>query len=301
MSGPQEGIFSEGHPHNTFLEYAVQAGVEPDRLRDAIAASLRAARAQGQHLVVGFGDGLWQRLAPDKTPAGLRPFATLGAPGGIHAPATQRDLWYWLQAPSRDVNFDLARAIHQGLGQAAMLELEIAGFKYHGERDLIGFVDGTGNPKDRAAKEQAALIPGSGGGAFVLTQKWVHDLPKFNALSVAEQESVVGRTKAEDIELEGDAMPPDSHVSRTDVTEDGVALKIYRRSAPYGNVQEHGLYFVGFACDPHRFDVQLRRMYGLAGDGLSDRLIHYTTAITGAYWFAPGADALTAVFGTISG
>ncbi len=108
---------------------------------------------------------------------------------------------------------------------------------------------------------------------------------------------MVGRTKVEDVELEGEAMPPDSHVSRTDSEEDGVALKIYRRSAPYGTVSEHGLYFVAFACDPHRFDVQLRRMYGLTGDGLSDRLIEYSRAVTSAYWFAPGSDDLAAVFG----
>ena len=31
--------------------------------------------------------------------------------------------------------------------------------------------------------------------------------------------------------MNGDDMPPDSHVSRTDVKKDGVALKVCRRSA----------------------------------------------------------------------
>jgi putative iron-dependent peroxidase len=81
------------------------------------------------------------------------------------------------------------------------------------------------------------------------------------------------------------------------VSEDGVGLKIYRRSAPYGTVTEHGLYFVAFACDLHRFDVQLQRMYGLAGDGLSDRLIEFSQAVTGAYWYVPSTDDLRAEFG----
>jgi putative iron-dependent peroxidase len=294
---PQEGIFVEGSPHNHYLEYRVKTGAEAHDLRRAVAAALAQGLAERQYLVLGFGDGLWRRLAPQGAPAGLRPFEALGEPGGAHAPATQRDLWVWLQAMAHDQNFDAALAIHRRLEPVADLELEQTGFKYHGERDLIDFVDGTGNPKDRAAKQAAALIPDGGGGAFLMTQKWVHDLPKFNALPVGEQERVVGRTKVEDIELEGEAMPPDSHVSRTDVSEDGVGLKIYRRSSPYGTVTEHGLYFVAFACDLHRFDVQLRRMYGLAGDGLSDRLIEFSRAVTGAYWYAPSTKELKAAFG----
>jgi putative iron-dependent peroxidase len=298
VTAPQEGIFIEGPPCNTFLEYEVPAGGETARVRAAVAAALALARQAEQHLVVGFGDALWRRLAPGRMPEGLRPFAALGAPDAHHAPATQRDIWVWLQGPRPDANFDLALAIYRALAEVAELKLEISGFKYHGDRDLIGFVDGTGNPKDREARAAAALIPGAGGGAFVLTQQWVHDLPRFEALEVAEQEAVVGRTKVEDVELEGDAMPPDSHVSRTDVSEGGVAMKIYRRSAPYGTLRAHGLYFVAFACDLHRFDIQLRRMYGLAGDGLRDRLIDFSRAVTGAYWYAPSQADLTAVFGT---
>jgi putative iron-dependent peroxidase len=297
VTAPQEGIFVEGPPCNTFLEYEMPAGGGADKVRAAVAATLGLARAEGQHLVVGFGDALWRRLAPGRAPQGLRPFAAIGEAGARHAPATQRDIWFWLQGPRPDANFDLALGIDRALDGVAELKLEISGFKYHGDRDLIGFVDGTGNPKDREAKAAAALIPGTGG-AFVLTQQWVHDLPRFEALALGEQEAVVGRTKVEDVELEGAAMPPDSHVSRTDVSDDGVAMKIYRRSAPYGSVREHGLYFVAFACDLHRFDIQLRRMYGLAGDGLSDRLIDFSRAVTGAYWFAPSAADLAAVFAT---
>ena len=82
-------------------------------------------------------------------------------------------------------------------------------------------------------------------------------------------------------------MPPDSHVSRTDVSLDGTALKIYRRSTPYGSVAEHGLHFVAFACDLVRFDVQLQHMFGVTGDGIHDRLIEYSRAVSGSYWYVP--------------
>lgn len=297
MSSPQRGLFVEGSPFSHYLEYRVADDVGDADLRSAIAACNDLGRSRGQHVVVAFGGELWWRLAPDRMPEDLRPFEALGDPKGHYAPATQRDIWLWTQGPSRDDNLDLAFAINDNLSKVATLELDLPGFTYHGDRDLIGFVDGTGNPKDQEGKEAAALIPHGGGGAFLMTQQWVHDLPKFTGLEVATQEAVVGRTKVEDIELEGDAMPADSHVSRTDVTEDGVAMKVYRRSSPYGGVREHGLYYVAFACDPYRFDIQLRRMYGLTDDKLHDRLIEFSRAVTGAYWYVPGTGDLEAVFG----
>jgi putative iron-dependent peroxidase len=120
----------------------------------------------------------------------------------------------------------------------------------------------------------------------------VHDSDAFLALPEPEQERVIGRTKPDSIELEGDAMPPDSHVSRTDVSVDGVPQKIYRRSVPFGSVGEHGLYFLAFACDLRRFEIQLRRMFGVADDGEHDRLIEFSKPTTGSYWFAPSEQAM---------
>ncbi len=283
MQSPQQGIFDEGGKFHHYLEYSVKGAGDVSDIRPALRAIIQDEVCQAQKAVVAFGADFWGNLTGEAAPAGLRAFETIGA-----APSTQRDIWIWLQGDRTDLNLDAAMSVHRHLGAAASLELELTGFSYHNNRDLIGFVDGTANPKDREAKEAAALIPGSDGGAFVLTQKWVHDLNAFNALALQEQENVVGRTKVDDVELEGDAMPATSHVSRTDVSEDGVGLKIYRRSSPFGTVRENGLYFVAFACDLHRFDIQLRRMFGLTEDGLRDRLTDFSSAVTGAYWYAPG-------------
>ena len=83
-------------------------------------------------------------------------------------------------------------------------------------------------------------------------------------------------------------MPPNSHVSRTDVS----SAKIYRRNAPFGSVAEHGLYFFAFACDIGRFDLQLRRMYGVADGEIRDRLTAYSKPVTGSYWFAPSEEEM---------
>ncbi len=213
------------------------------------------------------------------------------------APSTQRDMLVWIQGPARDCVFDAAMAVSHALGSTASSALEISGFVYHDSRDLTGFIDGSANPEGDEIQENALVPdgqPGSGG-AHMLTQKWVHDLDAFKALPVADQERVIGRTKEDSIELEGDAMPATSHVSRTDVKVDGESQRLYRRSFPYGSVTENGLYFLAFACDPARFDIQLRRMFGVSGDGLRDGLIDFSSAVSGSYWFAPSVDDLDAI------
>ena len=213
MTGPQSGIFQEGCRHHHFLEYFWP----PDQPRDAIARALAEARAaartgrgDGPVVVAAFGPRLWGEIAPADTPEGLRDFAAIEGAGGLRAPAIQRDLLFWVQGGGRDGVLDRALAIHRALGAAARLELDLTGFTYHDSRDLTGFIDGTANPKD-AERREVALVPAGlpgAGGAFVLSQKWVHDLEAFRALPVAEQERVIGRTKADSIELEAPPCPP---------------------------------------------------------------------------------------------
>lgn len=263
-----------------------------------VRAAARPGRGDGPAVVVAFGPQFWGEIAPAATPGdrpeGLCDFAVIEGAGGLLAPATKRDLLFWVQGDARGDVLDRALAIHRALGAAAHLELDLTGFAYRDSRDLTGFIDGTANPKDAERREVALVqagLPGAGG-AFVLSQKWVHDLEAFRALPVAEQERVIGRTKADSIELEGAAMPADSHVSRTDVKRGDVAQKIYRRSTPFGGAAEHGLYFLAFAREPSRFDVQLRSMFGVSEDGLCDRLTGFSRPTTGSYWFAPSEDTL---------
>ena len=138
------------------------------------------------------------------------------------------------------------------------------------------------------------------GGSYVISQRWQHDLTAFNQLSINAQEKVVGRTKVDDVELEGADMPVDSHVSRTDAKVDGKAMKIYRRSSPYMSSQldkklkpDHGLYFFAFTGEMQHFTVQLERMMGISSDGISDKLMKYSAAKTGSYWFMPSEIDLT--------
>ncbi len=110
-----------------------------------------------------------------------------------------------------------------------------------------------------------------------------------------EQEQIIGRTKEDSIELEGDMMPKNSHVSRTDVKVNGEAMKIYRRSYPYANEADQGLFFLGFAKNINRIDIQLKRMLGMTEDKVSDRLMEFSTPLSGSYYFLPSSKELSEI------
>ena len=225
MSTPQSGIFIEGHRYLHALEYSLKPEATPHAVMSTLQAALNISQTAVAEVVFAFGPTAWAELARERMPNGLTDFQTLDGPKA-HAPASQRDILVWLHAPNRDQVMDAVLAIDGVLTKVASRELDLPGFVYHDSRDLTGFVDGSANPKDAEAKTAAALVPNGepgAGGAIVMSQKWVHDLDKFNALKVPDQERVIGRTKTDSIELEGDAQPNDSHVSRTDLKVHGVA------------------------------------------------------------------------------
>ena len=298
MPTPQPAIFAEG-THHYALEYRLRGHEDPAAIRAAL-ASLPGG-PQGR--TIAFGDSLWRALAsaavpPVAVPDELRGFETVEGPDGLRAPATQGDLFFWVQGDATDEVFDAALEIGAAFSALGELRVDLRGFVYHDSRDLTGFIDGTANPKGEDAVEAAVVAEGPGaGGSFVLSQRWVHDLRRFGALAVADQERVIGRTKADSVELTGDAMPTDSHVSRTDISRDGEDVKIFRKSFPYGTAGEQGLYFLAFARRIDRFDLLLQSMFGLSGDGQHDHLLQFTRPVTGAYWFAPSLEDLASALG----
>jgi putative iron-dependent peroxidase len=292
----QPGIFAQGTPSHYHLE--LDCGSDDPAAIGAAVAALRepAVTAGGVNLVVAFGTALWSRLAPDDVPAGLRDFA--GVDGGVHpVPATPHDLFVWAHGARDDVVFDTARAVAAALAPVATLTTEQPGFVYLDSRDLTGFIDGTENPPVGEAPEVALVADGPGaGGSFVWAQRWVHDLGRFHALSVEEQQDVIGRTKPDSVELDDAVLPPTSHIARVVMEDDaGEELEIYRRSTPYGTLGEHGLQFLAFTHDLDIIDAMLARMFGTSGDGLHDRLTDFSTPVTGAYYFAPSLESLAAL------
>jgi len=295
---PQFGIFAQGTHAHHFLELDLKPGVTAD---GAVSAFCRLATpdvaAGGVNVVVAFGAETWRSVAPDAAPADLAPFAPVTGRDGRTAPATQHDAWLWISGAEPDVTWHSARAAAEAVGAAAHVAAEQTAFTYRGGRDTTGFVDGTANPADRRAPQVALVPPGrpGAGGSHVLAMRWLHDLPAFEQLPVDAQERVIGRTKADSVELSPDRKPRDAHIARVETSVDGRELEILRRSVPFGTSQAYGLYFVAFSAERDRYDRMLARMFGATDDGVHDRLTDFSRPASGAYYFAPSLEALDAL------
>lgn len=298
----QAGLFDESSRHARFLELLVRNDTNSKTIKNVLTQLINYADSiEGLYLQLAFGSDCWGILNPSWRPKDLVPFSELSA-GDLNMPSSQGDIFIWLHSADSELIPQALLMIYQIMETIADIQLDLEGIKNKESRDLIGFVDGTANPKDDK-RIAAALIPTEelgAGGSYVISQRWQHDLAAFNQLSINAQEKVVGRTKMDDVELEGVDMPVDSHVSRTDAKVDGKPMKIYRRSSPYMSSQldkklkpDHGLYFLAFAGEMQRLTVQLERMMGLSSDGVSDKLMKYSTAKTGSYWFMPSKIDLT--------
>jgi putative iron-dependent peroxidase len=290
MSTPQSGLFALGTASHAYLEFDARRPEAPVELVGAVAA-LREPRTTigGVNLVVGFRPELWCELVPGEAPRELEGFnRDIVGPDGYTMPATQHDAVLWISGSAYDVVFDMAREAIAALEASASVAEESSSWPYRHDRDLTGFIDGSENPSLIEAPEFAVIpdgIPGAGG-TILLLQKWGHDVDAWEALPVARQEQVIGRTKDESVEL--DDKPAESHVARTDQDEFG---KIFRRNTPYGTVTDHGTMFVGFSAQQRPLAAMLENMAGLT-DGIRDELTVYTTALTGSYYFVPSTQDL---------
>ncbi len=173
---------------------------------------------------------------------------------------------------------------------------EVHGFRYFDARDLLGFVDGTENPTGQTAID--ATIIGAedeafAGGSYVIVQKYLHDLSRWNALPTEEQERIIGRTKLSDIELDDASKPTSAHNALTTIVKDGKEIKILRDNMPFGRATgEFGTYFIGYSRSPGTIEEMLENMFIGKPPGNYDRLLDFSRAITGSLFFVPSATFL---------
>nr|WP_184843098.1 Dyp-type peroxidase [Kribbella solani] len=286
-----------------FLVVAVEPGGE-EATRDLLEDVSGLVRSVGFRVPAGslscvtsIGADVWDRLFGGPKPAGLHPFVELNG-DEHHAPSTPGDLLFHIRAAHLDQCFELANQIMKALDGAATVVDEVHGFKYFEMRDLLGFVDGTENPTGATASD-AVLIgsedPAFAGGSYVIVQKYLHDMTAWNTLSVEQQEQVIGRTKLDDIELSDDAKPANAHIALNVIEDaDGNELKILRDNMPFGTVgtREFGTYFIGYAKTPSVTELMLRRMFLGEPAGNYDRILDFSTAVTGGLFFTPSANFL---------
>jgi putative iron-dependent peroxidase len=286
-----------------FLVVTINSGRENEAVVRALcgdlAGLLRAVGFRdlegGLSCVMAFGSEAWDRLFGAPRPKDLHPFREIR--GVHHAVSTPGDILFHIRATRMDLCFELATQIMARLRGGVSIADEVQGFTYFDDRDLIGFVDGTENPADRAAVN--ATIVGEedvafAGGSYVIVQKYLHDLDGWNALPIEEQEKIIGRKKLSDIELDDSVKPTSAHNALTTIIENGEQLDIVRDNMPFGEVGkgEFGTYFIGYAKSPRRIEQMLENMFVGRPPGNYDRLLDFSRAVTGTLFFVPSATFL---------
>jgi putative iron-dependent peroxidase len=286
-----------------FLVLTVAAGAE-DAVRDVLADAGGLRRSVGFRApearltcVIGIGSDCWDRLYGSPRPASLHPLASLHGP--VHtAPSTPGDLLLHIRAERADLCFELAQRLTEALGDAATVVDEVHGFKSFDERDLLGFVDGTENPEGQGALDAVTVgdeDPAFAGGSYVVVQKYLHDLAAWDALTVEQQERAIGRTKLADIEIDDDEKAPDAHIALNVIEDaDGNEIDIMRFNMPFGavGVREFGTYFIGYASAPDVIEQMLSNMFLGTAEAAHDRVLDFSTAVTGGLFFVPTVDLL---------
>jgi putative iron-dependent peroxidase len=287
-----------------FLVVAVSPGAENLKKILSLCGDLAAlVRSVGQRVPEGelscciaFGSEAWNRLFGQPRPAELHKFGEIIA-GERRAVSTPGDVLFHIRAERMDLCFELTTQIMARLGSAVSAVDEVYGFRYFDNRGLIGFVDGTENPRGQEAldatlvgDEDAAFV----GGSYVIVQKYLHNLTGWNALRTEEQERIIGRTKLSDMELDDSVKPSFAHNALTKVVEDGKEIMIVRDNMPFGQAGQgnFGTYFIGYSRSPRTIEKMLQNMFVGKPPGNYDRLLDFSHPVTGNLFFVPSATFL---------
>ena len=295
MPQPQSAILPEANPFALFVVMNVHDQTEQvlrqcQSLQQVIDNLNAEQLGANLTITVAFGKTFWQTLSHPIC-AKFHDFPQLGS-DEIQALSTGGDILIHLRSNRLDLNHYVFSQFLTSISESVEVLEEVQGFRYLDSRDMTGFIDGTENPDTAEDRHKVAVIADGewAGGSFIMTQRFIHNLPAWHRLNLKAQENVIGRTKLDSIELED--VPEASHVGRVDIKEEGKGLKILRHSLPYGQVSgEHGLFFMACCSQLHNFDVMLNSMYGET-DGKTDQLLRFTKAVSGAYFFAPSQSLL---------
>lgn len=252
--------------------------------------------------VIGFGTEAWKTYFSELgTPKELAPFEEIKG-DKYTAVSTPGDLFFHIRANEMGLCHEFASIIDMKLSGVVESVDETHGFRYLDGKAIIGFVDGTENPSIDLDPYFFGVIGENdkefAGGSYVFVQKYIHDMRSWNATSIYEQEKVIGRHKFNDVELSDDEKPENAHNAVTNIQDDqGNDLKIIRGNMPFSNTSkgEYGTYFIGYASTFSTTRKMLENMFVGSPKGNTDRLLDFSTAVTGTLFFAPSYDLLNKI------
>lgn len=299
---PQDVTDKQGE-NAIFIVYGLKQTPDTlDKVKDVcanFAALIRSMRNRFPDMqfscVMGFGADAWSLLFPERhKPRELSTFKEIK--GEKHtAVSTPGDLFFHIRARQMGLCYEFASIIDEKLKGVVEAIDETHGFRYMDGKSIIGFVDGTEVPAVDENPYHFAVVGDEdaefAGGSYIFVQKYIHDMDAWNALPVEEQEKVIGRRKYNDVELSDEEKPKNAHSAVANIGDDA---KIVRANMPFANTSkgEYGTYFIGYANTFSTTRQMLESMFIGNPVGNTDRLLDFSTAVTGTLFFAPSYELL---------
>ncbi|WP_125712423.1 Dyp-type peroxidase [Companilactobacillus kedongensis] len=263
-------------------------------MSNSIINSMRVRDPEAQvHVAWGFGSNAWDYLFPDAPkPKELAPFKEIKGPK-YTAVSTPGDLFIHVRASKMSVCYEIIDQFMGILRPITTVEDETHGFRYFEGRAIVGFIDGTENPAGIESMDYTLIDeeqdPEFVNGSYAFAQKYNHNMAAWNALKTEDQEKSIGRHKFSDRELDDDEKLPNAHNIASKDEKDGVEHKIVRMNVPFSDPAKDitGTYFIGYSKDFAITNRMLTNMFTK-----SDRLLDFSTPITGNLFFIPSKETL---------
>lgn len=267
----------------------------------------------------GFGHSFFERTGlTARRPAALDALPDFSS-DRLDERRSNGDLWVQIGANDGLVAFHALRALQRDAGQAARVRWQMNGFNRSPgatgtpmtARNLMGQIDGTGNPKPAEPDfDRRIFVPGTGpgpaehawmaGGSYAVVRRIRMLLDDWDKQSLAQQEQVIGRNKATGAPLTGGGETTEPELTK--IGADGkpvIAANAHARiSAPEQNggaamlrrpfsfhdgigadgAPDAGLLFVCWQADPLRGFVPVQRKLD-RGDALSEFIRHESSGL----------------------
>ncbi|MGW2179678.1 iron uptake transporter deferrochelatase/peroxidase subunit [Streptomyces sp. NPDC001732] len=297
MAGEPAGGAAEGPAHDTGI--ALDAG--PSSLT----------------VTFGFGRTFFERTdLADRRPPGLDPLPPFSS-DHLDAKRSEGDLWVQIGADDALVAFHALRAVQKEAAPAARVRWQMNGFnrtpgataRPMTARNLMGQVDGTGNPKPTESDfGRRVFVPGGtaakydwlAGGSYAVVRRIRMLLDDWEKLPVEHQERVIGRRKKDGAPLSGGTettpmdlekagsdgrlLIPDNAHARISSPEKNSGAAMLRRPFSYHDgisadgTPDAGLLFICWQADPLRGFVPVQRKLD-RGDALSPFVRHEASGL----------------------
>ncbi|KKZ69471.1 iron uptake transporter deferrochelatase/peroxidase subunit [Streptomyces showdoensis] len=268
----------------------------------------------------GFGRSFFDRTGlTARRPQQLDPLPAFSS-DALDPKRSEGDLWVQIGADDALVAFHALRALQKDADGAARVRWQMNGFNRSAgatarpmtARNLMGQVDGTGNPKPTDADfDRRIFVPRGGqgaagaqewmaGGSYAVVRRIRMLLDDWEKLSLEKQEKVIGRRKADGAPLtggsettpldldkfgpDGKTVIPDNAHSRISAPEQNGGAAMLRRPFSFHDgiaadgTPDAGLLFVCWQADPLRGFVPVQRKLD-RGDALSPFVRHEASGL----------------------